>query len=107
MDKYTLGDSPAAVTLAKLLNDKKTPRKRITSKLSRFNEDLTKIAKIKDITLSKKCAWFLRCDLIDYLDHLNTTKEIKSYAKNVVCRQYRKYIQAYETVFAMLKRIEQ
>jgi hypothetical protein len=86
IDLYTYGNSPAAVTLAKIINEKNIPSKKISRLIDKFGYTLNELAKI-DRRISfglAKIIYLQRNDIIkDY------PIEIRTYLANVIATKYR------------------
>jgi ferritin-like protein len=101
--KNTFGSTKAAETLETLVEKYPAARRRISTLLSQYTERLMKMTLMKDPSTVKLCMSLLRDFTIERIDKKQTlSKEMKTYAKNVVTGRYREYLSVYNEVVKMM-----
>ena len=100
MDDFTYGDSPACVSLARILTEQGSEK--LNRKIGRFlSQYTTRLARIyrADIELTDK-RWAISHACDDYIKSLDyiTDKKIHDHASNVGKMYYKRYNQYYQTV---------
>lgn len=97
MNEFTFGDTPAAKTLVKMVENNPSHRKKVAVTLTQFLEGLWQLTLIKDKRLAGFCMIKWRDHAIQRFDlKSNMTPEIKSYATNVITMYWRKAWRAYQ-----------
>ncbi len=89
LDIGTFGNSPACVTLVKIMNDKKISANKVGRQLANFNRTLHELEKIdREVGLSLAAMSYKHYKQT-FITH---PEEIISYAQNVLSMYYKKWL---------------
>lgn len=103
--KYTFGRTLAAQRLAALVKDNPKARRKISSILGIFTYRMLNISKIRDPELIKLCWELLRDNTLQRLDaKTGLSKEMQTYAKNVLIYRYRVYLHNLDYLVQQMKK---
>ena len=103
--KTPFGSTVAAIRLAQMVEDNPKARRFVSSTLSEFNNLLMKAARGEDVKASRCLYILVRNEFIQRVDSSSTDPDVKSYLKNVLHTNYKKYKQGLEYRYDAIKRI--
>lgn len=89
---YSLGDSPAAINLARTLENLRCQRK-IYAFLHKYNTELNQLSsELKTISILKRALSLFRKNAFEQLNLIkNIPDGVKSLTRNLICLSYRKH----------------
>jgi len=97
--KFTYGKTSAAMRLEELIENNPSARRKITSLLSEYTNQLLIITQARDPRTVRICMELLRDYTLRRIDvKKNLTEEIRTYAKNVVVARYRAFRKGFDAV---------
>jgi hypothetical protein len=102
MKLNTFGTSPAAQTLYHLLEDQPIARRKISTILNSYTNQLLLITQIKDPKTVRICLALLRDYTLDRLSKRRGIEtDIKTYTENLIVARYRSFSKGFDSVDAM------
>jgi len=105
--KFTFGKTSAAQRLEQLMENNPTARRRISTVLSEYTNQLLLITQARDPRTVRLCMELLRDYTLRRIDvKKNLTPEMKTYSQNVVITRYRAFRNGFESVSRMIKAVE-
>ena len=105
--KFTFGKTLAAKRLEELLENNPSARRRVSTVLSEYTNQLLLITQAKDPRTVKLCMELLRDYTLRRLEvKRSLTPDMKTYSQNVVISRYRAFRKGFESVSRMLKATE-
>lgn len=97
--KFTFGKTPSAQKLEQLLENNPNARRRVSSVLSAYTNQLLQITQAREPRTVRLCMELLRNDMLRRLDRKkNLSEDMKTYSKNVVITRYRAFRNGFESV---------
>lgn len=101
--KYTFGKTAAALRLEELVENNPPIRRRISSLLSKYTNQLLLITQMRDPETVRVCMELLRDHTLNRLDSKHLPTEILTYTKNIVITRYRAFRRGFEQVIKVLE----
>ncbi len=104
--KYTFGKTPAAQRLEILVKDTPSARRKISRLLSQYSSQLLKITAARDPEIVRLCMELLRDYTLRRIDIFqNMSRDIRTYAKNVVIYRHRVYSRTFDSLLPILEKM--
>jgi hypothetical protein len=102
--KFTFGKTAAAQKLEQLLENSPSARRRISSVLSAYTNQLLQIVQAREPRTVKLCMELLRNDTLHRIEsNKNLSQDVKTYSQNVVMTRYRAFRNGFESVNKMIE----
>ena len=106
--KYTFGKSISAQRLEKMLERYPAQRRKISSLLSDITNKMLEVTAAKHSPTVKLCLTLLKDHAIKRLhEKTGLSEKVVSYTENVIRQRHRAYLEGFEWVCVVMKRIEQ
>jgi ferritin-like protein len=102
--KFTYGKNPAAVTLAELVKDNPSARRKVMRIVSRYTQQLLQLTGAKDPETVTLCMGLLKDYTLKRVDDLKVDEKVRSYARNVVVSRYRVFLHEFNVLVPLIRK---
>jgi hypothetical protein len=102
--KFTFGKTSAAQRLEQLVENNPSARRRVTTVLSDYTNQLLLITQVKDPRTVRLCMELLRDYTLRRIEVKKTlTGEMKTYTQNVITTRYRAFRNGFECINKLIQ----
>jgi len=103
---FIFGKSAAAVKLAELVSKNPSARRKVSSLLSEYTNQLLTITQAKDPKTVQLCMSMLRDYTLSRVEKTHIPHDIKTYTQNLVIARYRAYSHGFNDVSKTIQKLK-